>query len=131
MRPILEYCSPVWDAFPIKKYTNNIEKVQHRTARFMFNRSYNMSYPTDMVRQLQWESLEQRRRKARLTMFYKNSTLASSCLFTSHCDMGTEGEACIPPPLPNKLLLDGLIQKKRGGFPRNKAVEYTPTIHCF
>ena len=71
VRPILEYCSPVWDPYPIKKYTNNIEKVQRCTARFMFNRYHNMSSPTDMIRQLEWESLEQRGRKARLIMFYK------------------------------------------------------------
>ena len=71
VRPILEYCSPVWDLCHIKKYTNNIEKVQRRAARFVFNWYHNMSSPTDMIRQLEWESLEQRRQKARLTMFYK------------------------------------------------------------
>ena len=38
VRPILEYCSPVWDPYPIKKCTNNIEKVQRRAAWFVFNR---------------------------------------------------------------------------------------------
>ena len=71
VRPILEYCSPVWDPYSIIKYTSNIEKVQRRAARFVFNRYHNMSSPTDMIRQLEWESLEQHRRKARLTMFYK------------------------------------------------------------
>ena len=71
VRPILEYCSPVWDPYSIMKYTSNIEKVQRRAARFVFNRYHNMSSPTDMIRQLEWESLEQRHRKARLTMFYK------------------------------------------------------------
>ena len=71
VRPILEYCSPVWDPYSIMKYTSNIEKVQRRAARFVFNRYHNMSSPTDMIWQLEWESLEQRHRKARLTMFYK------------------------------------------------------------
>ena len=71
VRPILEYCSPVWDPYSIIKYTSNIEKVQRRAARFVFNQYHNMSSPTDMIRQLEWKSLEQRRRKARLTMFYK------------------------------------------------------------
>ena len=56
---------------PILEYTNSIEKVQRRAARFMFNLYHNMSSPTDMIRQLEWESLEQRCQKARLIMFYK------------------------------------------------------------
>ena len=65
------FARSVWDPYPIKKYTNNIEKVQRRAARFVFNRYHNTSSPTDTIQQLQWESLEQRCRKARLTMFYK------------------------------------------------------------
>ena len=59
------------DPYPIKEYTNNIDKVQRRAAQLVFNWYHNMSSPTDMIRQLEWESLEQRRQKARLTMFYK------------------------------------------------------------
>ena len=71
VRPILEYCSPVWDPYNIKKYVTNIEKVQRRAARFVCRRFHNMSSPTEMIQQLKWESLEHRRRISRLTMFYK------------------------------------------------------------
>ena len=33
VRPILEYCSPVWDPYRIKKYTHSVEMVQRRAAR--------------------------------------------------------------------------------------------------
>ena len=71
VRPILEYYSPVWDPYNIKKYVTNIEKVQRRAARFVCRRFHNMSSPTEMIQQLKWESLEHRRRISRLTMFYK------------------------------------------------------------
>ena len=45
--------------------------VQRRAARFVCNRYYNTSSVTDMLSQLQWESLEERRNKARLVMMYK------------------------------------------------------------
>ena len=49
-----------------------IEKVQRHAARFVFNDfSYNSSV-TDMLSKLQWDSLELRRKKSRLHMFYKS-----------------------------------------------------------
>ena len=71
VRPILEYCSPVWDPYRIKKYTHSVEMVHRRAARFVSRRYHNTSSVTDMLRKLQWESLEHQRWKARLTMFYK------------------------------------------------------------
>ena len=52
-------------------YTHSVEMVQRRAARFVSRRYHNTSSVTDMLRKLQWESLEHRRWKARLTMFYK------------------------------------------------------------
>ena len=54
-----------WDRIVI------VEMVQRRAARFVSQRYHNISSVTDMLRNLQWESLEHRRWKARLTMFYK------------------------------------------------------------
>ena len=45
--------------------------VQRRAARFTLGRFHNQSSVTDMLQQLEWETLEDRRRKARLTMFFK------------------------------------------------------------
>ena len=70
VRPILEYSSSVWDPYH-KKYIEQLEMVQRRAARYALGRYHNTSSVTDMLKELQWETLEERRRKARLTMFYK------------------------------------------------------------
>ena len=49
---------------------NQIEKVQRRAARFVCNRYHNTSSVSDMLSTLNWPSLETRRTKARLIMFY-------------------------------------------------------------
>jgi ribonuclease P/MRP protein subunit RPP40 len=70
VRPVLEYCAPVWDPYH-KKYIRVLDMVQRRAARFTLGRYGNRSSVTDMLHLLQWESLEHRRKMARLTMFYK------------------------------------------------------------
>ena len=71
VRPQLEYACTVWSPWQ-QGLTTMIEKVQRRAARFVFNDySYNSSV-TDMLSKLQWDSLELRRKKSRLHMFYKS-----------------------------------------------------------
>ena len=65
-----KYASTAWDP-----YTNKdklaLERVQRKAARFC-SKNYNpMSSVTDMIKDLNWESLEVRRKKARLTLLYK------------------------------------------------------------
>ena len=48
-----------------------IEMVQRRSARYVTNRYRNMSSVTDMLEELNWESLESRRTKIQLTLLYK------------------------------------------------------------
>jgi hypothetical protein len=72
VRPIVEYASTVWDPHTNKLITN-LEKVQRRAARYVTGRYHNTSSVTDMLQQLQWPSLEDRRRSARLAMLYKIS----------------------------------------------------------
>ena len=50
---------------------NQIEKVQRRAARYVTNRYHNTSSVTDMLQNLNWPSLEIRRTRVRLIMFYK------------------------------------------------------------
>ena len=38
VRPILEYCSPVWDPYRIKKYPQCVEMVQRRASRFVLQK---------------------------------------------------------------------------------------------
>jgi hypothetical protein len=70
VRPILEYCAPVWNPHH-KKYIYQLEMVQRRAARFVFARYHNTSSVTEMLETLKWESLEHRRRRAGLVIFYK------------------------------------------------------------
>ena len=70
VRPTLEYSSTVWDPHEAKNI-NKIEMVQRRAARYVTNRHGNRSSVTDMLSDLKWSSLEQRRQDARLCMMYK------------------------------------------------------------
>ena len=70
VRPKLEYSSCIWDP----SHTNQIkqiEKVQRRADRFTCNRYHNTSSVTDMLEDLDWPTLQVRRLKTRLIMFYK------------------------------------------------------------
>lgn len=72
VRPTVEYACSVWDPTE-QKQVKVLEKVQKRAARFVHN-NYTDRTPgcvTKMVRDLQWESLEQRRKNARLCMLHK------------------------------------------------------------
>ena len=72
VRPTMEYASSVWDPTNRKKI-GNLEKVQKRAARFVFN-NYTDRTPgcvTEMVESLKWEKLEERRKSNRLCMLYK------------------------------------------------------------
>ena len=71
VRPSLEYASTAWD--PYRNYLiNSLEMVQRRAARFATK-----TYGTDKgcvtraLNHLQWQSLESRRRIARLSLLHK------------------------------------------------------------
>ena len=69
VRPTLEYACTVWDP-TTQKHIKNIEQVQKRAARFAHN-NYTDRTPgcvTNMTKQLEWESLEERRKHNRLCM---------------------------------------------------------------
>ncbi len=65
VRPLVEYAPSVWDPHT-EGCTKQIEMVQRRAARYV-----NMSSVTDMLKHLEWESLEERRKNQRLSMMYK------------------------------------------------------------
>jgi hypothetical protein len=70
VRSNLEYCCTVWNPHH-KNLVYQVEMVQRRAARFTTNRYHNTSSVTDMLHDLNWESLEVRRQKLQLTMLYK------------------------------------------------------------
>jgi hypothetical protein len=70
VRPHLEYASAAWDP-NTDTHIAQIEMVQHRAARFILSRFAQLDSVTGMLRELELETLKSRRRKARLSLFYK------------------------------------------------------------
>ena len=70
VRPTLEYSSAVRDPYQAV-YITNIEKIQRRAARWVLNDYSRYSSVTSMLQQLQWPTLEERHKKARLSLLYK------------------------------------------------------------
>ncbi|KAL8582719.1 hypothetical protein ACOMHN_051505 [Nucella lapillus] len=70
VRPVLEYSACVWDPHD-QNDCDSLEKVQRRAARFALNRHRRTSSVEQMMHELKWTPLEQRRRTARLCMLYK------------------------------------------------------------
>ena len=72
VRPTVEYAATVWDPHKEKDKTL-LEAVQRRAARYV-NNNYSEREPgtvTNMLRNLGWNSLEERRKNSRLSMLYK------------------------------------------------------------
>ena len=70
VRPVLEYASPVWDPFT-KENIQNIERVQRRASRWVCHRYRKTSSVEEMLEGLKWPSLSKRRKRARLSSFFK------------------------------------------------------------
>ena len=79
--PKQEYCSTVWDPKcitnpkdgnkPSHRLVDQLEMVQRRAARWVTGRYHNTSSVSEMLRSLDWRSLEQRRVNSRLSMLFK------------------------------------------------------------
>ena len=70
VRQQVEYASAVWSPYTKENIKNN-ENVQRRAARSVTNDYSSYSSVTDMLSNLKWQSLENRRTNKRLTMFFK------------------------------------------------------------
>ena len=73
MLPTIEYCCSIWDPYH-QNVIDKLEMIQHRAARFVLNRPWNRHQRdsiTDMLKELNWPSLQDRRRHARLILMYK------------------------------------------------------------
>ena len=70
VHPQVEYASAVWSPYT-KENINKIERVQRRAARWVSNDYSSYSSVTDILSNLGWQSLENRRTDTRLAMFYK------------------------------------------------------------
>ena len=70
VRPILEYSCTVWAPFTHCDIYK-LELVQRRAARFVNNNFSRFSSVSQMLINLNWPTLEERRTKAKLIMLYK------------------------------------------------------------
>ena len=70
VRPSLEYCGTVWDPHTAAA-AQKVEMVQRRAARWVKNDYVQTSSVTNMLAELKWRELSQRRADARLCLLYK------------------------------------------------------------
>ena len=70
VRPQLEYSATVWHPHT-EDLTKTLEMVQRRAARYVLNQYARTASVTAMLRRLDWELLQHRRMKLRLTLMYK------------------------------------------------------------
>jgi hypothetical protein len=70
VRSSLEYSATIWDPH-YKKDIDSVAKVQRQAARFVCGDYSWESSVSKMIEELGWSDLADRRRNARLTMFYK------------------------------------------------------------
>ena len=70
VRPQVEYCSSIWS--PWQAYLNKrVEQVQRSAARYVYNDYLHTNSVTQMISQLNWQTLEQRRKIIAVTYLYK------------------------------------------------------------
>ena len=70
VRPTVEYCSAIWDPHTSEQI-QKVEKTQRRAARMVFN-DYNwQTSVTELIRELEWDSLSTRRKITRLSILHK------------------------------------------------------------
>ena len=70
VRPILEYASTPWDPYT-KSNIQQLEAVQRRAARFVTGDYRTTSSPSQMIADLGWEPLYQKRANFKLVMVYR------------------------------------------------------------
>lgn len=70
VRPILEYGASCWDPH-LTGRIGQIEKVQRKAARFVTGNWRYTSSVSEMLKELQWQSLQERRLVRRLTLLYQ------------------------------------------------------------
>ena len=70
VRPIVEYASPVWDP-STRQNINMLDGVQRKAARFVTGDHKRTSSVTKILQDLQWPTLEKRRKQAKVTLLFK------------------------------------------------------------
>ena len=70
VRSGLEYASIIWDPYLQKDY-DSIERVQRKAARWVTSSYDRHTSVTKLLKDLQWDSLQERRRQQHLVFMYK------------------------------------------------------------
>ncbi len=70
VRPIMEYTSTIWSPNQ-QELICNIDMVQRRAARYIMKKYDRQESVSDLISDLGWETLKQRRAKARVVMGYR------------------------------------------------------------
>ncbi|XP_072018350.1 uncharacterized protein [Amphiura filiformis] len=70
VRPTAEYAAAIWDPHT-QRNIKKVEQVQRNGARYVTNTYDRRSSVTPLLSELQWPSLQSRRRQSRLTMLYR------------------------------------------------------------
>ena len=70
VRPTGEYCSAVWDPHT-KELIQKVEKIQRRAARMVYNNYDWKTSVSELIQELQWDSLSDRRKNNRLAILHK------------------------------------------------------------
>jgi hypothetical protein len=70
VRPNLEYCASIWNPNH-KQSMQKLEMTQRRAAKYTTNNYTTTCSVNEMLQQLKWKTLESRKTKIQLTMFYK------------------------------------------------------------
>ena len=67
-RPLLEYAAAVWDPYTVKDI-HRLEGVQRHAARFVMNDYCRSTSVSNLIDELDWLPLSQRRKNCRLMVF--------------------------------------------------------------
>ena len=70
VRSYLDYCCTIWSPYQ-QDPKHQVEMVQRRAPRFVTKRYRNTSSVTDMLKHLEWETMETRRSKLQLIVLFK------------------------------------------------------------
>ena len=70
VRPQMEYASIIWDPHTAN-YTQSLKMVQRRTARFVTGDFYRTNSVNNMLHQLQWPTLQERRAENKVIMMFQ------------------------------------------------------------
>ena len=70
VRPIMEYACVVWDPITQKNITE-LERVQRKAVRFVMGDYKTTSSARSMLEHLEWSTLEERRKRVKVTMLYR------------------------------------------------------------